>query len=449
MVHEDRGSMVAVFKNRAFMTLWINQILLQISYNTLNFSLLILVFRLTGSNIFSALFILMAAIPVVILGIFAGVVADRFDKRKILLTTDLGVGIFMFLFIFAQSNVFLILLVAFLLNVIFQFFIPAEAATMPSIVDRRDLMGANALFQFTPTGALLVGSTIAGPIVTHFGYNPVFISGACAMLATFFIRRALPSLPPASHLAFNFEKGGIGILAAQSMVHIKQGFHFISSHKAVWSTIYVLAFMQSAFTAVAALMPGFMEQILKIEATDASLIILLPFGAGITLGVLLVMKLSLKFTTRTLICGGFLICGLAFLLMATVPVIGQIIARREFLMTQIRPFSKAFGISIWVSIFASLAGVGVASVVIPAQTALQKNTSVEFRGRVFALWVVLSSIGVTVVTLAAGVVADVFGVVNSVVVVGLILMTLGTVGFHFEKISGKISPRRLFWQLYR
>ncbi len=424
------------------MTLWINQILLQLSYNMLNVSLIILVFRLTNSNIASAIFILMTMLPVIIFGIFAGVVADRFDKRKILLVTDAGIGIAMLLFLPVQDKAVLILAVAFLLNIFFQFFMPAEAAALPTVVKKGDLFAANALFQFTPTAALIIGASLAGPIVGNFGYNPIFIFGALAMLATFFVRRALPPLLPEAHMAFH-RKEGIAGLITLSKKHAILGLRFIFSHKRVWISIVILSFVQAAFSTVAALAPGFMEQVLKIEATDASIIILMPLGVGALASAYLTVKFWNKVPIRTLVMRGLLICGVALILMALTPVIGRNLAHREFLARHIRPFSKAFTVSLWVSIFSLIIGLGAAQVIIPAQTSLQKNTPNAYRGRVFASWVFLTSVSVVLPSLAAGLIADIFGVTQALVVVGIVVVLASFLGIWRKWFLAHIAPRFL------
>lgn len=439
----EKVSFRKVFKNRAFITLWINQILLQLSYNMLNFSLIILVFRLTNSNIVAATFIAMTMLPVILFGIFAGVVADRFDKRKILLATDVGIGTAMLLFIPVQDKVVLILAVAFLLNVVFQFFVPTEAATLPSVVPRGDLFAANVLFQFTPTAALILGASLAGPIVASFGYNPIFIFGALAMLATFFVRRALPPLPPAAHMAYRKQEGLLGLIIL-SKKHTLDGLKFIFSDKRIWLSISILSFIQAAFSTVAALAPGFMEQVLRIEATDASIIILMPLGVGVATGAFLTVKFWQKTAHRVLIMQGLLICGMAFILMALMPVVGRNLAHREFLAGSIRPFSKAFTVSIWVSVFAFIVGLGATQVVIPAQTALQQNTLSVFRGRVFAAWAFLTSLAVVVPALLIGGAADIFGVVAAMVAVGVFVLCAGIVGLWGEWLLAHLTLKKIF-----
>ncbi len=432
-----------ILSNKAFVTLWINQILVQVSYNMLNFSLIILVFRLTGSNTIAATFILMAMIPSILFGVTAGVVADRFDKRKILLVTDIGIGVTMLLFVPIYHSVFLILAVAFILNIIFQFFIPAEAATLPSIVPKENLLVANALFQFTPTAALIIGSSSAGPIVSHFGYVPIFVFGALAMFATFFIRRVLPSLPPEKQMAYGGSKEGLAGLITLTKVHIREGLRFVFSNNKVWAAIFILSFIQAAASTVAALGPGFMEQTLRIEATDASLILLLPVGIGLLTGGALTIKFGQRTPHRLIVMRGLFVCGSALIALALTPVVGANLSHREFLVSTLRPFSKAFTVSIWVSFFALFVGFGVALVIIPAQTALQTATPSHLRGRVFGVWALLVALGVSIPAVLAGVMADLFGVVASMVTVGVIILLVGIVGIKAELFTAHLVPRTL------
>ncbi len=430
----------SIFRNKAFLTLWINQILLQVSYNILNFSLIILVFHLTNSNTITATFLLMAMLPAILFGVFAGVVTDRFDKRKILLYTDIGIGVIMLAFIPIQSAPVFILFVAFILNAVFQFFIPAEAATLPTVVRRENLLTANAIFQFTPTAALIIGSSAAGPVVANFGYTPVFLFGATAMLGTFFIRRMLPPLPPSEQMAFDNKKESLLRLVILSKNDIKKGLEFILSDNRIWVAILVLAFIQAAGGTIAILAPAFMEQVLHIQATDASLVLLLPLGIGIGIGALLTTTVSRHTPARLTVIRGLLICGVAAIAMVLTPAVGHSIGNKEFVVTHLRPFFQALTVAGWISFFALVVGFGFAQVIIPAQTSLQQHTKVQFRGRVFAVWSTLIALSVSLPALLVGALADIFGVVWAMALVGVVTVLLGLSGFRAEYITGRLIP---------
>ncbi|MDP3733013.1 MAG: MFS transporter, partial [Candidatus Daviesbacteria bacterium] len=85
---EQKPSFASVLQNRGFLNLWINQILVQLSYNSLNFALIIWVFKLTDSNLAVAALLFAVYLPAVILGLFTGVLVDLIDRKKIIMMID-------------------------------------------------------------------------------------------------------------------------------------------------------------------------------------------------------------------------------------------------------------------------------------------------------------------------------------------------------------------------
>src|SRR5437762_2631680 len=80
----DRG----ILRNRAFLALWAAQILSQVAANATTFALIVLVGELTKSNTSSSILILLAILPAVVFGVFAGVVVDRTDRKRVLVVTN-------------------------------------------------------------------------------------------------------------------------------------------------------------------------------------------------------------------------------------------------------------------------------------------------------------------------------------------------------------------------
>ncbi|HEY8829738.1 MAG TPA: MFS transporter, partial [Candidatus Limnocylindria bacterium] len=77
-----------IFRNRAFLALWAAQILSQVAANATTFALIVLVGELTKSNTSSSILILLAILPAVVFGVFAGVVVDRTDRKRVLVITN-------------------------------------------------------------------------------------------------------------------------------------------------------------------------------------------------------------------------------------------------------------------------------------------------------------------------------------------------------------------------
>src|SRR3990167_1531815 len=95
----EKATYSSVISNRGFLNLWVNQILVQLSYNALNFALIICVFRLTDSNMAVAAVLLAVYLPAVLFGLFSGVLVDITDRKKIIMTIDLLLSVAIFMLI--------------------------------------------------------------------------------------------------------------------------------------------------------------------------------------------------------------------------------------------------------------------------------------------------------------------------------------------------------------
>ena len=159
-----KPTFTSVIANRSFRFLWINQVLIQLAYNTLNFALIIWVYKLTDSNFAVSALLLAVYLPSFLLGLVAGVLVDLTDKRKIILIIDLLLALSFLVFIFVKDVYWLILLNTFFINSLAQFFMPSESSSIPMLVPKKQLFLANSMFSLTLYGSLMLGFTIGGPI---------------------------------------------------------------------------------------------------------------------------------------------------------------------------------------------------------------------------------------------------------------------------------------------
>src|SRR3989338_368794 len=171
-----------ILKHKGFLNLWINQILVQVAYNSLNFALLFWVFRLTESNFFLAILLVVTYLPAVIFGLFVGVVVDVTDRKKIIMFINFFLAICMLSLIFLKDSYPAILVITFFINTLAQFYVPAESSAIPLLVKKEQLLPANSLFSITLFGSFLVGSTLAGPIIGFLGINSLFIFAGTLLL---------------------------------------------------------------------------------------------------------------------------------------------------------------------------------------------------------------------------------------------------------------------------
>jgi MFS family permease len=136
------------------------------------------VFQLTGSTMATGLTLTAESVPAIVLGPVAGVFADRWDRRRIMIVTDLlrAATVLSMLAVHDRSGVW-ILYAALTLEAAFgQFFNPARAALVPNVVGRGpELSAANALSQLVGGVIRLVGGPLGGALYVLFGFHLVVV----------------------------------------------------------------------------------------------------------------------------------------------------------------------------------------------------------------------------------------------------------------------------------
>ena len=186
-----------VFRNGAFLRLWLSQALTQIGGNMVLFGLMVIVRGSTGSNTAVSLLILSFLVPAVLFSAVAGVYVDRIDRRLVLVATNL-IRAFMYIALFLVGGEFwLIIVLNTLIATVNVFFAPAEASMIPVVVGRQQLMAANGVFVLTLNAAFALGFALLGPVVVSVS-NPqtlILVVAALFFVATIFCI-ALPSAPP-------------------------------------------------------------------------------------------------------------------------------------------------------------------------------------------------------------------------------------------------------------
>jgi MFS family permease len=163
--------------NRDFRLLWFGQIVSQLGDWFNYVALYALLFELVGSASSVALLMVMQLLPIALVGPTAGVVVDRFDRRRIMIGADLvrGTVILGLLLVRSPSMVWLAYVVTAVTVAASGFFEPARSATIPNIVAKRDLVMANAVSTGTWSATLTIGAAIGGAAAALFGRDTAFV----------------------------------------------------------------------------------------------------------------------------------------------------------------------------------------------------------------------------------------------------------------------------------
>ena len=173
-------------RNRSFRQLWLGQVVSQMGdwFNTI--ALYTIILKLTGSGRDVGLLLVARFVPSFLFGPISGVIADRFSRQRIMIVSDLlrAVVVLGFLFVRRADQLWLIYVLTVFQLGLATFFEPAKTAAIPSIVEDRELVAANAISSVTWSVMLTLGAAIGGFITGAFGTDVAFVlDGATYLLS--------------------------------------------------------------------------------------------------------------------------------------------------------------------------------------------------------------------------------------------------------------------------
>ncbi|HZU25088.1 MAG TPA: MFS transporter [Bryobacteraceae bacterium] len=179
-----RDFLALLGRNRNYRYTWMGQVVSEVGDHFNTIAVLGLALDNNSSGLVVSGIMLSRAIPAIAVGPLAGVILDRFDRRLIMLASDLTRAVMALGFILAigaRSNSLLYLFSA-LLMVASPFFTSGRAAILPVIASREELHTANSLTQTTQWTTLTVGAFLGGTSVKPFGYEWAFVFNAFSFL---------------------------------------------------------------------------------------------------------------------------------------------------------------------------------------------------------------------------------------------------------------------------
>ena len=164
---------------RTFFTIWIGQLISILGSGLTSFALGVWIFQQTGKATPFAITVLFGSLPAVLLGPVAGSVADRFNRKKVMLLADTGNALITlagyFLFLSGQLEIWNIYVIALVGSVFSAFQEPAFSASVVMIVPKKDLTRANGLSQMSGALGNLVPPLMAGLLFGIIGLEGIFL----------------------------------------------------------------------------------------------------------------------------------------------------------------------------------------------------------------------------------------------------------------------------------
>jgi len=173
-------------RNRNYRYMWSGQVVSEVGDHFNNVAVLSLAIHATHRGEVISGIMLSRAIPAMLIGPWAGVLLDRFDRRRIMIASDLARGGIALGFILAifYSQTWLLYVLSGLLMSASPFFTSGRSAILPTIATKEELHTANALTQTTGWLTLAVGAFFGGTAVDQFGYQAAFVFNSLSFLVS-------------------------------------------------------------------------------------------------------------------------------------------------------------------------------------------------------------------------------------------------------------------------
>ena len=413
-----------VLRNRPFLALWLAQAVTQIGGNMVLYGLTVRVYSLTHSTSAVSLLILTFLVPAVLLSAVAGVYVDRLDRRLILIVTNLLRAIMFGVLFLVGDNLVLILVLNAAISTVTTFFAPAEAAMIPVLVKRGQLLAANGVFTLTLNAAFALGFALLGPLVVNLTSPQVLVLvvAGCYLLAMV-LTITLPSASPA---AVDHPHGlavkEASVAVESTLGQLREGVAFIRGHRSItWSLVY-LGITASLIGVLGVVGPSFATEALGLSAKDF-VVIVLPLGVGVVTGILLLNTYGRVLSRRRTIESGLILLGIFLAILSAAGPVTRFLQH----VSTVSPIDVSSLITLLsvVIVLAFLAGIAYASVAITAQTQLQEDLPEEVRGRVFGVLNMLISTASFLPIIIFGLIADLISTTAVVFVVGIAISASG------------------------
>jgi MFS family permease len=409
------GGFRTVLRHTAFRNIWFAQLAAQLADKFLLFSLIILAYKISGGSTPVAITLLTYTVPAVLFAPPAGVIADRMDRKQIMMWCNFGRAAVVALIPLAalvpglKGDFAHLLVITLIFSAVGQLFGPAEAAVIPTILPRSALITANSMALLTMVLTLVVGGALA-PVVSRIDlYAPYWCAVVLLLVAgTLIFASDIPHLqrttePPVADSRNRFHS---------MLVDLKEGVDALRASRGL-----MLAFGQVSIAVLVlfmlfALAPAYVSKVIGIAAQD-TYVILGPATGGAILSAVLLGQFVRNIDRTRLLAGSLVANGVTMLALAAVP---QAMAQFPDLQAHNRITAAAFSL---------LLGVEFGAIMIPAITYLMESTSDEIRGRIFALLYMVIN-GVTAVpVLVAAALSDTIGTAHVIGGLGAVLVLGG------------------------
>jgi len=375
-----------------------------------------------GSTIELAKLILFIIIPVFIIGPIAGAYVDRWNRKHIMVVSDLLRGLLVLLIplliVFFDSNLPIYFLV-FIIFSITRFFLPSKMAIIPNIVAREQLLVANSLSDTTRMIATVVSFGFAGILVSWVGVIGSFYIDSLTffisafLLSTISLQKAGPKLKEEFLVA---EKAIKDAIKSSIFRDIKEGVSYFVKLKKMRFVASIFFVLMSGIGAIFCVIIVFVQESFGTVTSDLGLLAMFG-GIGLFMGALAYGRFGQKFPKNKVIFTSLIASGIGIIVFTV--LLGN---------------SPSFAAA---SILSFIIGVFTSPIVVSSNTLVHEALPEDARGRVFSSLEVIIHMGFLVFMLVSSFLAEFVDRMWILIFVGITFTLCGIGGVALRGNRGR------------
>lgn len=425
VTQEERpAGFLGLMRNRNYALLWWGQLVSEMGNRFHWIAVSLWIYSVTGSASAVSIAISSMFVGNLLVSLWAGVIVDRFNRKIVLVVSDLSratlVGLIPWLI---HVSVWLVYADLVLVSVATAFFRPAIFAVVPAVVQRKDLLPANAFFSAMDTGTEIAGPAAAGVLAFKYGYAPLLYIDALSYLTSALCILAMSLAAPVRRLG---QRLSIGVFGEE----LTEGIKHIRTDPLQWA-LFVLIFPATLVgSGLNALQTPLAKSALRV--TDAEFgIFQAVWGVGFLVSSLMLGWFGRTARKSQMMIGGF------FVHFAATGAMGLSASFDHLLLTA---FAVGFANTLYF---------------VSTTTVLMEHTPGDFIGRVMSTRQVAIGVVRILSPLTFGAVADVFGIRQAVVAMAAlgavgtgVVLVLNPVLRRFDAVRASVDQRLLsIWRV--
>lgn len=392
-----------LLQQRPFRMLTATRLTSRVANNAVNFGLLLLVVDATGRAFMSSLLVLTLVVPSTAAGLVAGVAADVLPKRLLIFAGHVLRAAICLALAWGEPAVWRYFLAAFAMASATQLASAAEAAALPTVVAREELVRANAVGHAVTGVAQILGFGVLAPVTLRMvGEPPLLFALAAALFSAAAVYALLIG---GQGGAARREVGG-----AVADAWWRVGWQQMRRDHRVLGASLELTLLAAAMTVVAGLAPAYIEDVLGLPV-EVGAVALSPAALGVVLGLRLAGSLARRAPHYALSTAGFTgFVVLLFLLAFVEPLTVFFAGYAPLAWLASVEVGRFEGSGLLAMVLVAPLGFCYALVAVAGHTTLNDLVPVSLQGRVFATQGALAAFAASGPVLAFGALADAAGV---------------------------------------